>query len=61
MQGIYAEGNMSNISETILINISWNPNVVENVFIGASCTLEEICLFTDLFKEFRDVFAWSVV
>ncbi|MCY6488389.1 hypothetical protein, partial [Actinobacillus pleuropneumoniae] len=28
-------------------------------FIGVKCSPEEIQVYTDLFKEFRDVFAWS--
>jgi hypothetical protein len=32
---IYAEGNMETIAETIPINISRNPGIVENVFAGA--------------------------
>jgi hypothetical protein len=35
------------------------PGIVENVFVGADCSPEEIQIYTDLFKEFRDVFAWS--
>jgi hypothetical protein len=31
---------------------------VDNVFIGADFSLEEIQIYTDLFKEFHDVFAW---
>jgi hypothetical protein len=58
-QDIYAEGNMATIAEMIPINISRNPGVVENVFVGADCSPEEIQIYTDLFKEFRDVFAWS--
>ena len=58
-QDVYAEGNMANIAETIPINISRTPDVVENVFVGADCSPEEIQIYTDLFKEFRDVFAWS--
>jgi len=58
-QAIYAEGNMDNISKMIPINISRNPYIMENVFIGAICTPKEIRLFTSLFKEFRDVFTWS--
>jgi hypothetical protein len=58
-QDIYAEGNMATIAETLPINISRTPGVVENVFVGADCSLEEIQIYTDLFKEFRDVFAWS--
>ena len=54
---IFVEGNMEKISITIPINISVNPNVVENVYIGANCSLEEIAIYTALFKEFRNVFA----
>jgi hypothetical protein len=32
---------------------------VENVFVGADCSLKEIQVYTDLFKEFHDVFSWS--
>ena len=32
---------------------------MNNVFVGADCSLEEIQIYTDLFKEFHDVFAWS--
>jgi hypothetical protein len=56
---IYAEGNMVTITTTIPINISRNPGIVENVFVGADCSLEEIQIYTDLFHEFRNVFAWS--
>jgi hypothetical protein len=58
-QEIYAEGNMGTIAATIPINISRNPGVVENVFIGVDCSLEEIQIYTDIFKEFHDIFAWS--
>ena len=27
--------------------------------MGATCSLEEIKLYTSLFKEFYDIFAWS--
>ena len=58
-EGVFVEGNMANISNTILINIFAKPNVVENVHIGANCSPEEISISTSLFKEFRKVFAWS--
>ena len=58
-EGIFVEGNMENISATIPINISVNPNVVENVHIDANFSPKEIAIYTALFKEFRDVFAWS--
>jgi hypothetical protein len=50
---------MDNISETIPINISKTHGIIENVFIGTDCSLEEIYTYTSLFKEFRDVFSWS--
>ena len=50
---------MANISATIPINISVNPDVVENIYIGANCSPEEISIYTALFKEFCDVFSWS--
>ena len=58
-EGIFAEGNMANISTTIPINISINPNILENVHIDANCSSEEIVIYTALFKEFCDVFSWS--
>lgn len=56
---IFSKSNMSNILETILVNISKNPNIIENIFIGVSCSLEEIKIYTNIYKEFRDLFAWS--
>ena len=50
---------MENISATIPINIFVNPDVMENIYIGANCSPKEIVIYTALFKEFRDVFAWS--
>jgi hypothetical protein len=56
---IYAEGNMVSISPTITIDISRIPGKIENVYIGADCLPEEILIYTELFKEFLDVFACS--
>ena len=47
----YAEGNMSSISPTVMINISRTPGKIENVHIGADCSPEEILIYTKLFKE----------
>jgi hypothetical protein len=58
-QDVFAEGNLSNISPTMPIDISVKPGIVENVHIGASCSPAEIVTYTSLFKEFRDIFAWS--
>ena len=58
-EGMFAEGNIENISATIPIIISVNPDIVENIHIDANCSLEEISIYTALFKEFCDVFARS--
>jgi hypothetical protein len=43
---------MASISPTIMIDISRTPDKLENVHIGADCSLEEIMIYTELFKEF---------
>ena len=53
-----ADGNMANISSTIPINISRNPDTIENVYIGAECSHAKILEYIELFKEFHDIFAW---
>ena len=58
-EGLFAEGNMENISSITPINIYANPNVIENVHIGANCSPWEVVIYTSLFKEFHDVFSWS--
>ena len=50
------DGNMDNLSPTIDINISRDPSKVENVYIGAGCFLDEIKEYTEIFKEFHDIF-----
>jgi hypothetical protein len=52
------EGNLGNISPTIPLDISIKPEVMENVHIGASCPIDEVCTYKDLFQEFCDVFSW---
>jgi hypothetical protein len=47
---------METITEMIPIDISRTPGIVENVFVRADCSPEEIQIYTDLFKEFCDVF-----
>jgi hypothetical protein len=39
---IYTEGNMATISELISINISRTPGIIDNVFIGAYSSPEEM-------------------
>jgi hypothetical protein len=55
---IYAEGNMAIISPTVTNDISLTPRKVENVNVGADCSPKEILIYTELFKELREVFAW---
>jgi hypothetical protein len=50
---VYAIGNM----ETIPIDISRNLGVMENIFVKAYFSPEEIQIYTNLFKEFCDVFS----
>jgi ribosomal protein S17 len=40
--GVYTEGNVVNILETIPINISKNLDVIENISIGAECSQDDI-------------------
>jgi hypothetical protein len=52
MYGIYGEGNMANISPTIVIDISRTPSKIENVYIDVDCSPKEIRIYNELFKEF---------
>jgi hypothetical protein len=47
-QEIYVEGNMETIAATIPINISRNPGIVENVFIGVDYSPKRF-KFTQIF------------
>jgi hypothetical protein len=42
MHAIYTEGNMETIAQTIPINISRTPGIVENIFVGVDLSPEEI-------------------
>ena len=57
----FKEGNMTDISPTIKIDISTNSEIVEEVMLGPSCSPEEIEAYTTLFQEFHDIFAWSYI
>jgi hypothetical protein len=39
---VYVEGNMATITETISINPSRTPGIIDNFFVRAYCSLEEI-------------------
>ena len=52
-----SEINLGNISTIVPIDISVKPGVVENIHIGASCTINEINTYKALFQEFHDIFS----
>jgi hypothetical protein len=56
--GDYVDRNMERIVATIPIDISRTIGIVENVFIEADFSLEEIEIYTELFKEFHNIFSW---
>jgi hypothetical protein len=45
-----SEGNMGNISTTIVIDILIKEGVMENINLGANCTPKEVVSYTALFK-----------
>jgi hypothetical protein len=49
---VFAEGNLSNISPMIPIDISIKPRIIENVHIGPSCSPDEIVTYTSYSKSF---------
>ena len=53
----FEEENMANISPTIKVNISTNSEVVEEIMVEASYSLEEVAAYKALFQEFRNIFA----
>jgi hypothetical protein len=59
MHAVYIEGNMETITKMIPIDISRTPSIMENVFVKADYSPKEIRIYTNLFKEFRNVFSWS--
>jgi hypothetical protein len=59
MHAVYVEGNMETITEMIPIDIYRTHGIMENVFVRVDCSPKEIQIYTDLFKEFRNVFSWS--
>jgi hypothetical protein len=42
MHAFYTEGNMESIAKMMPIDISITPGIVENIFVGADCSLEDI-------------------
>ena len=58
-QPVFVEGNLSNISATIPINISSNSKVTENIMMGVDCSPEEIQVYMALFKEYWSISTWT--
>lgn len=56
---IECEKNILNIEETIPLDISIKLGMVENLYIGASCSSSETKIYQSLFRDFRDVFSWT--
>ena len=56
---VFSEGNMGNITETMLIDIFLKLGIVENIHIAVTSSLDEVKIYSSLFQEFRDVFVWS--
>eukprot|EP00253_Pinus_taeda_P003608 PITA_03608 len=54
-----SERSLSNIEETTAINISTKTDVVENIHVGKFCSSSKLEIYSALFRDFRDVFAWS--
>jgi hypothetical protein len=52
---------MANISPTVKIDISIKPSIIEEITIGAACSLEEIIAYKALFQEYQDIFSWSYI
>ena len=49
-EGVFSKESMVNIFATIPTNIFVNPNIMENVQIGANCSPKEVAIYTSLFK-----------
>ena len=59
MVPLSSPGQMANLSWTIPINISRDLGKIENVYIGAGCSPDQIKEYTKMFKEFHDIFSCS--
>ena len=53
------ERNLSNIEETIFIDISTKRGIVEDIHVSMSCSASELDTYRSLFHEFQDIFARS--
>ena len=46
----FREGNKTNVSPTIKVDILVKPSAIDNILFGASCTFEEVVAYKALFK-----------
>ena len=56
---VESEENLCNITKTIPVNILVKLGVSEKIQIGQNSFPSDVELYTMLFKEFQDVFAWT--
>ena len=56
---VESEGKLSNITKTIPVDISMNLGIVENINVGQNSSPSKLVSYIALFKEFRDIFAWT--
>ena len=59
LQDTNSEGNLCNITQTNPIDISDKPDVIEHAHVGQNYSVDDSEAYKELFKEFRDFFAWS--
>ena len=56
---VYKEGNIVSISNTMCIDISKTPGVMENIMIKENCSPKEAKTYHSLFIELCNVYAWN--
>ena len=59
INAIDSRQNLSNIEETISIDISTKPSVIENIHVGVYFSPSKLETYHSLFREFHVVFSWS--
>ena len=58
LQDTDSKGNLCNITQTNLIDISSKPGTIEHVHVGQNCSADESEKNKELFEEFHDIFSW---
>ena len=57
LQDTDSKGNLCNITQMNLIDISAKPGTIDHVHVRQNCLVDESEAYKALFKEFRDIFA----